>query len=301
MALINGSVLHAARICKNFYLSIAQRPLRASVHSVYDSAVNLSAREGMVTLLDEFRKLQPYSAVLSADDFELLKSRGVQAGAVHLFYREKQNAMNGSVPSDIFVAVSNRSQIVDLTVPCFAASADAERIRRFLELRGDDYGVSALAYQQTPNAFCRFLLPRLNEFRAAARRGDVKASSEAAMNMAGCGAGLTPSSDDLISGYIAAMCASGASRELVSSIARSAAEKTNEISANLLKRAGEGLACEPVLSLLSAIFGPLRECTDDLISEVAKLGGSSGLDLLAGICLGATDAASQWRNEIDQA
>jgi hypothetical protein len=254
----------------------------------------------MITVLSPERKLQPYSVILAAFDLERLKALPKQNGTV--FIEDASGGKTaGGTDADITITVTDSTEIIDLSVPVLPGKARAERIRNYLAKRADDYGISALAYGGTPNEFCRFLEPRLTAFRFAAIRGDAAALALAAANMAGCGVGLTPSSDDLLSGYLAALSASGTTRDLISIAACSAAKKTNDISAGILKRAGEGLASEPVLSLLTALYGTSEERTDECVREAAKLGGSSGLDILTGIYFGVTDAALKRRDEIDQA
>lgn len=289
---MNRSVpyLYAARICKNLYSRIRENPLKARVHSVYETSVNLCSEAGMLTVFSSARKLSPYSAVLNADIPKLLKNPR-QAGSVLLCDENQMKPLRGADPNDLTIMVTERTEIMGLLIPRLAASADAEQISAYLRTRADDYGISALAYGETPNAFCRYLKPRVCALRSAVRSGDIKAAAAASAEMAGCGVGLTPSSDDLICGYLVALSASGASKELISLTARAAAKKTNDISAALLKRAGEGLASEPVLSLIKALSGASKEWTEECIKETAKLGGSSGLDILTGIYFGVTDAA----------
>ena len=105
------------------------------------------------------------------------------------------------------------------------------------------------------NTYTRFLAPRLERLYAAVTAGAADAAESAAARIAGCGMGLTPSSDDLLCGYFSTLYLifRGSGREhlrgLIPRMAQAAAERTNRISATFLLQSGEGLANSAVCDL----------------------------------------------------
>lgn len=84
-----------------------------------------------------------------------------------------------------------------------------------------------------------------------------KESVEAAWQMAGCGTGLTPSSDDLLCGYLAGIWPVWP-RSLVRRVADKAASRTNDISGALLRQAGAGRFSWDILQVIWYMEGNAR-------------------------------------------
>lgn len=80
---------------------------------------------------------------------------------------------------------------------------------------------------------------------------------------------------------------------MAETVASAAAAGTNDISAALLQRAGEGLFSEDVLALIGCLRrgndGP--ELAGSLL-RVASFGSSSGYDFLTGVYFGVPDACA---------
>lgn len=90
---------------------------------------------------------------------------------------------------------------------------------------------------------------------------------------AGLGPGLTPSGDDLLAGYIAGLVLLHGERKRAHQIAEEAAERTNSLSATLLRHAARGEVPEPVHVLL--VTGNVR--------PLLSFGHSSGQAWLRGL------------------
>lgn len=96
--------------------------------------------------------------------------------------------------------------------------------------------------------------------------------------LAGRGGGLTPSGDDLLAGYAAALRLYRALWREAESLAERAAPKTTRLSATLLRHAARGELPEPAHAFLErGDPEPLR-----------NFGHSSGRALMVGLALGAT-------------
>ena len=125
-------------------------------------------------------------------------------------------------------------------------------VRQFLAAAPEE-GLARLALGRSDGLYAGLLAPRLEALRRAVRAGETETAARAARRMAGCGPGLTPSSDDLICGYLALLPSGGAWAGMAEAIAAAAARGTNDISAALLLRAGEGQFSEDALGLIGCL------------------------------------------------
>ena len=104
----------------------------------------------------------------------------------------------------------------------------------------------------------------------------------------GRGEGLTPAGDDVLAGLLAApmlVAPTRLSNRALASEIRLRLRATNEISAEMLNDAMEGLFIEPVVSLLSAIYGngDLQEAVRNLYAVGATSGAAMFMGVLAGV------------------
>ncbi len=96
--------------------------------------------------------------------------------------------------------------------------------------------------------------------------------------LAGRGDGLTPSGDDLLSGYVAGLTLFHGRTEEAMALAEAAALRTTHLSATLLRHAARGELPEPAHALLErGEVGPLH-----------RFGHSSGRSLLVGMAAAAS-------------
>ena len=259
--------IQAGRVCGAMIDALCGEVLSVEIHSQFQNAINLKTSLGLITLLAPGRCLQPYSMVLQ----ESMEQLSLEPSALALG--------PGGLWSDGALAVDFASAPkVDLLLragPTPPLSA-ARSLRRFLACAPGD-GLSPLALNRVEGPFATLLVPRLEVLRRAVRAGDSTAALAAARRVAGCGPGLTPSSDDL----------------LTAGLARAAAEETNDISAALLLRAGDGLYSEDVLALIACLrHGRDGQELTACLLRVARFGSSSGYDFLTGVYFGILDACA---------
>lgn len=278
-----AGAVRGERICGAFLAALDGREVPVKLHSRFRGAANLSTPLGLFTLLSPGKCLQPYAVRLKEDmNFSSLEPGALTLGP-------------GGLSRDGALAVSFAgAPAVDLHLPPGPAPRPemAQAVRRFLAC-GPDEGLSRLALGRTDGPYAELLAPRLEILRRAVRAGDAAAAARAAGRMAGCGPGLTPSSDDLICGYISLRPAHDTWEAMATAIAEAAAAGTNDISAALLTRAGEGCFSEDVLCLLACLRGGAEgaELTAALL-RVASFGSSSGYDFLTGVYFGVLDACA---------
>lgn len=267
------------QICANLKEKLNEQSMDISIHSVFHSAANFSTPVGMVTILSAEKGLQPYSVVLDSPFlFEKLQGDNFRISEA------------GISQSDVLVisfelAVSKKL-FLDHKPEWTAHSA--KNIAEFLR-KHREQGLTELVFGQCTDVFTKFLFPRIETMRKAVREKREEAIIQSVRRMAGGGIGLTPSSDDFLCGYLAGMSELGKS-DLSERMMRAAAECTNDISASLLLRAGEGLFSNDVLKLISCLeAGVEGAILEDALRRVAAFGSSSGCDFLTGLYFGIMD------------
>ena len=268
------------------------------VLSAFSHAVNLDTPAGLVSVLTRARCLQPMGCVVEpAGSFgQGAFAPGMRARLTgrELRIGDAEIALAGATPTDLSVRGA-------LCPDGAAAAVEPQKHRPTLRPaplltvlasgRGED-GLSALVTRCKSNVYADFLAPRLPRLFAAVAAGDAAEAGEAAARIAGCGVGLTPSSDDLLTGYMAmlhALSAIGVLGEIAPithAIAARAAQKTNRISGAFLLQSGAGYVSEDVLRLLQLLCSDSdAQQIERAAARVAAFGSTSGSDMLTGIVL----------------
>lgn len=268
------------------------------VLSAFSHAVNLDTPAGLVSVLTRARCLQPMGCVAEpAGSFEQgAFAPGMRARLTgrELRIGDAEIALAGATPTDLSVRGA-------LCPDGAAAAVEPQKHRPPLRPapllavlasgRGED-GLSALVTRGKSNVYADFLAPRLPRLFAAVAAGDAAEAGEAAARIAGCGVGLTPSSDDLLTGYMAmlhALSAIGVLGDVVPmtrAMAARAAQKTNRISGAFLLQSGAGYVSEDALRLLQLLCSDSdAQQIERAAARVAAFGSTSGSDMLTGIVL----------------
>jgi hypothetical protein len=263
-----------------------------TVHSVFDHAVNhsIDGRDGLIGLIKNDRPLTPHAASLPTDD--LLTRYDIRTGMAVTLAEGNIQIPGAGIEIDFSGSGRKDLSVDTITVRRCSATDSLPVLREALRDVEIEFGVSALATGKTGNVYSDFLKSRFLELADAVSAGDEARALHAAGRMSGCGVGLTPSSDDLLTGYFTMLRVLWRAQNkqgndaLLLKMAKRAAAKTNRISATFLLQSGEGLANEAVLSLV----GPVFSDTDDetlrrAAARVMSIGSTSGGDMLTGMIL----------------
>ena len=292
-----GTTLRAEHIGSR----VALRPARATVHSVFRQACNIETDDGsLVTLLASQAGNLPHGircVLPEPEDFQALLEPGqrVAIGEGSLQVQEAGVTVDLSAASLWHCA---------LPACVINAYSDAS-FRLLLELRAilreqapagglvplllrDEVPSSALDH-----ALQRRLLRALPTLREASLVSDASLAAQALEQLVGLGPGLTPSGDDFIVGYLAALCTRRStergSRLLLTGLiafVTGLAARTNLISRQFILDALAGEVSEHLAELVRAL------CLQDdarfraFASRVAGIGHSSGADSLVGLLFG---------------
>lgn len=284
----------------------ARRGGSGRVHSVFRTAANLQVNGQLLCILGAGRPLHPLGVVLAAparlDTLGLAPGQPVQLAenAITLApggAEEIQIGLEGAVWRDLSVEALEglegpRDWDEKLRTLALATAQSPGAADGLVPVLG------RLAPGQFPempqNHWCNFLFPRLLALPATLRQGDAKTLRAAGRALAGCGPGLTPSSDDLLAGFLAGVQAAAradsqplpGAQAACRMLAEGAQAATGDIPAAYLRSAADGCYSPDMLALLAAFFsaGPCGAVADAAL-RVAQFGSSSGSDMLAGLWL----------------
>lgn len=276
-------MVNCRQICRSLKEQIGLSFLAATVHSCFQSAVNLSTSLGLVTLLQPGKALQPHSVLLECEvDFSRLENGALRLSSMGLWR------------SDMLEVSFSQAQITDLSYRHLGLflPESGDYIRSFL-LRHGDYELVQLLTGQVEGVYTKEIEPRFQRLRQAVQRGQTQEMVCAAKSLAGCGMGLTPSSDDLLCGYLWALWSKNNMGNAIGQMAAAAAKQTNDISAAFLLQAGSGRFSADVLALADCLTRRSeRNTVERALRAVAEFGSTSGRDFLTGAYFGIADIDS---------
>lgn len=175
-------------------------------------------------------------------------------------------------------------------------SATRDKIRRIVKKQRK--GLMSIFHPEQ-DLLCRrvsTILPKLFE---SVKSKDAAKLDAAVSELVGLGYGLTPSCDDLLLGFTAALYHAGQQPAAdgrmeffvknIKPILKSKRDKTTFLSWKMLDYGADCRFSERVLKLLGAVFS--EEPCEEEIAELSNAGHTSGSDTLAGIILGASFAS----------
>jgi hypothetical protein len=153
--------------------------------------------------------------------------------------------------------------------------------------RGEAPAVSGL------NRAARKALPHIIDLLRSARSGEIDGVKGAANGLIGLGPGLTPSADDMLTGFTAALWWVSGSLKRGKTRAASVnnaivfqSSTTNLLSRQLLQHAARGEVNQRLGELLRAILAGKESEIGPLVEKLMKIGETSGIDMTLGLLLG---------------
>lgn len=282
--------MQATAVCKRLLDLSMSHPRSGTVHSVFDHAVNLEfGFRGLIGLIAQEKALTPYAVSVRTNapfsqtgvrtDMAAYLGEGMLTIPVAKIEIELARAAQVDLCVDaIEIRHRKAAQTLEALITQALKSADAET------------SLAPLATGGAGNIYTRFLAPKLEQLLCAVSMGAEEEAVLAAAGCAGCGMGLTPSSDDLLSGYFTTLhllFRAGNRPEgkaFISKMAQAAAEKTNRISGTFLLHSGSALANTAICDLDRSIFTFMDQAAANrAIGRVLAIGSTSGADMLTGI------------------
>lgn len=284
--------MQATAVCKRLLDLSLSRSRSGTVHSVFDHAVNLEfGFRGLIGLIAQEKALTPYAVSVRTN--APFSQTGVRADMAAYLGEGMLVIPDAQIEIDLPSAAH-----IDLSVDTIELRYDeaAQTLEQLIvqALKGADAEMSLapLVTGGTGNTYSRFLAPRLERLFYTVSLGAAEEAVLAAAGCAGCGMGLTPSSDDLLSGYFTTLHllfrAENRQKDkaIISNMAQAAAEKTNRISGTFLLHSGMALANAAICDLDRSIFTFMdRAAANRAIERVLAIGSTSGADMLTGVAL----------------
>lgn len=276
-------------------------PFSGRVHSVYRQACNIETRQGtLVTLLSQGLGNLPHAIRCMLPhpvDFQARCSAGQTVVADRACLRIP--------PAGMALHLSGATTWRCALAACDVGAGSEQTLRSLVDVRGTlrehapaggfaplllRDGQPSSALDQAMQRLLRQALPVLGRATSSA---DADIAAQALGQLVGLGPGLTPSGDDFIVGYLAALWSRSLLEPALRSLLAGLAEPIERLAAgtNLISRQ----------FLLDAVAGEFSEALADLVSamgvndarriraaaaRVVRIGHSSGADSLAGLLFG---------------
>jgi hypothetical protein len=266
----------------------------ASVMGITSHGTFLLLASGWVVFLspDVYRGPLTLNYKGGPDDFGFLKTGSpARVHPDHIFFPESSLAIHTGQAKTWHAPPLHRD-----TLPPSQRLSQMALVARQLLARGQasDFGVlipdmlgdmGASKAQETP------VYPLMERLQNSLHEGKLTAIVEGMQAILGMGGGLTPSGDDVVTGYLLTLTRWGHAlapdleiKALARDILQGAYRKTTTLSANLIECASLGQANE---RLILALDGILSGNTDapTCARYLAGWGNTSGVDALAGMAL----------------
>ena len=299
------SILEASSVGRIAYSRLKEGG-EGTVHGVFDGAINILFSGGLVSLVPEVVQRGPINVTLRLPvGPPRMSSFGVKAG-------DKVRVQGFTLElGDRYLITFGSARIYSpkhkFTLPMLTDNeieANLEVMRKTALLFGNMSGLGELLALTPPRA-ARTTTGKLNIFASSGLRRIVRleqaflseekdALTDAVSELIGLGPGLTPSSDDMLAGFVLLCvlyakncgCAQRSSRLIAQVIAEEARGRTTVLSEEYLSQAASGRGNEPVMRLCTALLTGGRESVERETRRVLAIGESSGTDTVLGITLG---------------
>lgn len=284
----------ARKICKRLHAYLRMGTYDGTVHAVYPDAIYCNTSIGMISILSNAHCLAPFSTIVSSvkpfTRYEIEEGMHVLMGNEHIEIPDCELTLDLSQSTDYDLSL-------DTIRAVFLPNDYDIRLRHILHIvetnaRADD--LSPLVVDTKPNQYSETIRPLLPKLHAAFRDQDPQACSEATSAIAGIGAGLIPSADRLLCGYIAGYAALSAALgrsfgrvlEMTRALASAAAAHTTELSGAFLLQSGEGIVSEDLYMLVRNVLSDAPySVLVSTANRIAALPLGGGSDMLAGVYL----------------
>ena len=280
-----------------------QKPRVGIVHSVFNKATNIHFDEILLSLLSDELPRMPNSVRL-------------RSSVTDAIFPNLQPGMQVCVGNNTIVIPTCNFSFHLSDIPLWEPRPDvtiyqwnretvaqhARLLTQFLAEKQLQMGlaplVGALLLEKPPQEtpLSRMAMPKLRLLHQASWRQNIRGIEEATLGLVGLGPGLTPSGDDVLSGFAAIMAllspqlsADFISRKhIASTIVEVAKPRTTKLSAVLLEFASRGEVSEQFGALLLSLNLPSSEfeTVQKAADRVLAFGASSGGDSLLGMLLG---------------
>ncbi|MEW5987165.1 MAG: DUF2877 domain-containing protein [Chloroflexota bacterium] len=261
-----------------------------AVHSVFTHACNLRLGGGrLVTLLTEDQSDLPQGIRLATPAGFSFGSLGLQSGQV---VKSRDGVLTFAGSALMIDLGTAQPWQVDLTQRPVDLGDPA--VRRAFQEVWQQWSTCRPPEGELVVQLQGRIGELLTTLQEAAGRYDRAQAQQAAAGLIGLGAGLTPSGDDVLVGFLAGLWATAADRpgrrvflEAFAATIVALAERTNEISRSFLWNAARGEFSSALANLVQAIaYGADSPMVEQTTAAALRVGHRSGRDSVAGLLAG---------------
>ncbi len=282
-----------------------KRSTAGEVHSVFDRTFNIIIGDELVGVAQSGVSRSPINLITDIPSGENMSSLGVRKGM-------QVQKVGNRVLVDEALEISLEGAELWRPKTSTERCPGPEHIERNLELakrlavnKGgreglgqllthiDEIAAGKMPQTSNLNAVARAALPRLIDLVKSTKSENVEGVKGAAQKLIGLGPGLSPSADDALSGFTAALwwvshsIGKGIDRvKKINETVISCSGTTTLLSQQLLRHAAKGETNERVGELLEAILAGAPPDIEKWVEEVLKIGETSGIDMMVGLLLG---------------
>lgn len=296
--------IKAVELCSRIRTALKSSERTMQVHSVFASAVNMIGEDVFFSLLSDKSCLFPMSCRVS-NEF-LFTEYGIREGMEVIVTSDRILIPQVDLFINLKDAVERDLSFDKKEVLLLPKNLilHVELLKKLIEDKGCEQDLSTLVTGKYRNPYADLVKKKLPGLHKAIKKNTVQAGEQAgeqAAELAGCGIGLTPSSDDMLIGYMSAYLAYSKAKgyrleeiyKVTNAMGNKAAERTNTISGAFLKQCGMGLFSEDMTKLMCVLFSDSRaETVRKFGQRILNFGSTSGIDMLTGIVLAIVNLTS---------
>lgn len=301
----NGANMNAILIDRELkaYLN-AYKKLNLTVHSVFKEAINLVDEKGeLITLLTANRDIGPMGVLVSQNSRNFTKivpGERVEKRISTLFFKSSKVTLNYTNAKEWDRCLGNCQCNLseEVLVP------KRSQVRKVLLDRGEATGLLPLIcalerYKGVKdkcvaienNTYSEFIQDVFLELVKLLDQDDFEGVVSILPKFIGFGPGLTPSTDDFLSGVLLTKRAEcifdnrpvDALDMLALKVYENACGRTTKVSESMLKHVAQGRATENQIQLIEAIFSPESNSIEGCTRRVLMNGATSGSDFVLGV------------------
>lgn len=305
--------MKAINICQELRdFIIREKVVQGTVHSVFNNACNIEAKDNLITLLSPQKYMAPMCLILDLEQEINFNMLGIKQNS-----KFKLNVNDiGNDEESIAIDLGNAEIWYPNAVlkPSFLLEENIlENIRIIgytLKTQGKLYGIGSLInflnndlneldLISFPLAFddnnFEFIRNRFINFVKAVIEYDIKNIACISKSVIGFGIGLTPSMDDFISGLMLSLIYLGSYYELNmisiykfnKELIKDGLNKTTKVSSEMLRHSSKGKTNEAVRNLMLSIIHEIdKEKIIKALIKTINFGETSGSDTALGIYVG---------------
>lgn len=266
--------MEALRIHDALRNKLQLHPIKGTVHSIFQKALNLMDEENhLYTLLSEEMDDGPMAVTLPIRSFETLS---IKKNQELLLTKEAIYCPSQRFSLEKAVSFSLSFPSYDPSPWCYGHIEETENLLERENLHGTSPFEKAMDF---------LLKERLREVLESFHRNDPMEIAAASKKLLGLGPGLTPSGDDILLGILLVLNLPGnpykKHLQVFVRVLEEAGEETNYLSLQGLKRAQEGYVRRILLDFIRAILE--EKDIEKERQKVIGIGHTSGQDILRGV------------------